>query len=652
MLILFGTHFPLFSALCQNGKSVLHLDSNDYYGGSASSANLEQSRIRWAHGSSKAIKSASSELVMAQVVADLSDLGVHATVGELTFIPLDSFPTTRVTASSPLSPEGVVVGTSRSARSYHPAVFDYIMERQDCALNSKDELASTVHPTFIGYRKDKVLTIQRALYRSRHFSLDENPRVLFSYGKMVDAMLTSGVNSYMEFVSIQGIYITRPNVSLGGGAPREAVGFDMVSVPCSKADVFKSKLLSGLEKRMLMKLLQLAVDYGNNLKGVKASYQNESTLVQGRALHRPQNTHEGREKDIAGMISDISLKDKTFSQFLNEFSFPAHLQDIVLYAICLLKTKDCSATEGLEFLYRHVYASGRLGETAFLYPIYGTTEIPESFCRSAAVRGAVYALRQNVIGLIVKNSALEEQSSEEKCALDQPCKAPPVVAVVLDGGKIMACEKLAIGAQDYWKPPKNQKSASIGQSQVTRVCVCTGNHLLNLSRGIAVLPPHTGRLDNKYPIFVLQLDSTAMICPQGCYVLYILTLTDGLLDEIDGVQVSVFMQQTLEFLQNMSAAGNAFNEIYFQTKISVYTADTAFAEFDPKQSDMSYSIRTPANVVVSQSCRRIHSIVMDEIVDQASGMLRTVYPGDGFFAGPIASPADTEADGEAQLLDV
>ena len=50
------------------------------------------------------------------------------------------------------------------------------------------------------------------------------------------------------------------NVKVEEGATE--VKLALYRVPCSKGDVFKSKLLSPVDKRRLMKFLQLITDYG------------------------------------------------------------------------------------------------------------------------------------------------------------------------------------------------------------------------------------------------------------------------------------------------------------------------------------------------------------------------------------------------------
>ncbi|CAN0518640.1 unnamed protein product, partial [Scytosiphon promiscuus] len=50
---------------------------------------------------------------------------------------------------------------------------------------------------------------------------------------------------------------------------------------------------------------------------------------------------------------------------------------------------------------RHISALGRFGETAFITPMYGVGELSQSFCRMAAVHGAICILRRQLRGAVI-----------------------------------------------------------------------------------------------------------------------------------------------------------------------------------------------------------------------------------------------------------
>lgn len=85
------------------------------------------------------------------------------------------------------------------------------------------------------------------LRTSRSYNLDSTPKLLGSRDKLVETLIRSGVGRYLEFKSVDDIYI------LNQGS--------LEKVPSSKEDVFTNKSVSLIEKRKLMKFLTFAMDY-------------------------------------------------------------------------------------------------------------------------------------------------------------------------------------------------------------------------------------------------------------------------------------------------------------------------------------------------------------------------------------------------------
>ena len=70
---------------------------------------------------------------------------------------------------------------------------------------------------------------------------------------------------------------------------------------------------------------------------------------------------------------------------------------ITLVQYVLLVT--CVA-QGLAACQRFIQSLGRYGNTAFLWPVYGSGEIPQCFCRMCAVFGGCYCLRRTASHVI------------------------------------------------------------------------------------------------------------------------------------------------------------------------------------------------------------------------------------------------------------
>ena len=114
---------------------------------------------------------------------------------------------------------------------------------------------------------------------------------------MVNYMINSGVAKYLEFRSIENIFIPNNNNNENNVKMVENSN-KVIAVPCSKGDVFKSKLLNTLEKRSLMKLLQFTADWGREREGLQINKLNENYLATGSALQRPQNKDNTSTQEI------------------------------------------------------------------------------------------------------------------------------------------------------------------------------------------------------------------------------------------------------------------------------------------------------------------------------------------------------------------
>lgn len=102
-------------------------------------------------------------------------------------------------------------------------------------------------------------------------------------------------------------------------------------VPCSKADVFGTKLLTPLEKRRLMRFLLFASDWGLQRAGEDVLARNEAGLGRGRSLRRPQN----REAASSDFDADAH-SGKPFRGFLESCGLPERVRAMIIHALALL----------------------------------------------------------------------------------------------------------------------------------------------------------------------------------------------------------------------------------------------------------------------------------------------------------------------------
>uniref|UniRef100_A0A8C4SCD8 Rab proteins geranylgeranyltransferase component A n=1 Tax=Erpetoichthys calabaricus TaxID=27687 RepID=A0A8C4SCD8_ERPCA len=197
----------------------------------------------------------------------------------------------------------------------------------------------------------KTITYSQIIRESRRFNIDLVSKLLYSRGSLVDLLIKSNVSRYAEFKNVNRI-LTYQNGSVE-------------QVPCSRADVFGSKQLTVVEKRMLMKFLSFCIEY------------------------------EQHPEEYAG-----NFKERTFSDFLKTKNLTTNLANFILHSIAMVLDTDLT-TEGLRATQHFLQSLGRYGNTPFLFPLYGLGEIPQCFCRMCAVFGGIYCLRHGIRCLVV-----------------------------------------------------------------------------------------------------------------------------------------------------------------------------------------------------------------------------------------------------------
>ena len=472
----------LASALTRAGKSVLHCDGNDYYG--EYDAVVSRS-FGWTQKEEETKGCESFSL------RPRARIQLHSTE-TLTKVPIR-------------------VGTELSTPY---GVGDIVSMGKSVAIQLKAwTLANGTSPTlYIGIPSDvsceeylqlnmtptQLLRAQQVLEQQRHFAFDLTPFLLYAWGPAVQALLTSGVAEYMEFKPLEGL------LWYNG---------ELARVPCSKGDVFATSLLSPLEKRRLMKFLQLTHDYAtaqqqqnvfedDNETTAAVLSLNENHLNQGRSLPRPQN------KAIA--TNDLQLLhdnlEMPFTDYLSQYAkLSPNLIQLVRHALALEPSSSSITTrQGMLQLCQHVQSLGRYGTTAFLVPLYGSGELSQSFCRSAAVHGATYLLRRAPKRIIVQENKVHgillNRENDE-------------------GEKMISCDHVVVGAHAI--------SSSTRKRLWRRISIVQGRLLQDQEqqRHVLIIPP--GAFGNPCAIHGLVVDHTVHVAPPGCTMLHLTTTADN-----------------------------------------------------------------------------------------------------------------------------
>lgn len=319
------------------------------------------------------------------------------------------------------------------------------------------------------------------------------PRVLFCSDSIVDLMLKSGASQYIEFKSIDASFIYS-----GEG--------ELSPVPDTRSAIFRDSSLSLSEKTRFGSFFKLVEAH---LRAEVAGGGDENVSVGKKIL----------EEDL----------ESPFTEFLNKMRLSAKIKSIILYAIAMvdydqdiklckhvLKTKD-----GIERLALYHSSVGRFSNAlgAMIYPIYGQGELPQAFCRRAAVKGCLYVLRMPVTELL-----MDEDNGSYK-------------GVKGSSGQELFSQKVVLGpsfvvSESVPKPSQDVIHARIKDLRVERDCenVARGIFITNKSlmqdvvNHLVIYPPKSLHPEQATSVRVLQIGSNLAVCPSGMFVVYISSL--------------------------------------------------------------------------------------------------------------------------------
>ncbi|KAJ8774696.1 hypothetical protein K2173_017142 [Erythroxylum novogranatense] len=289
-------------------------------------------------------------------------------------------------------------------------------------------------------------------------------------------------SQYGEFKSIDASFVGGENGKLW-------------NVPDSRATIFKDRSLSLMEKNQLMRFFKL----------VQAHLaENEEAKLE-----------EGEEKENMRILEeDLEIP---FAEFLTKM--------IILYAIAMadydqenmgaskgiLRTRD-----GIDRLALYQSLVGRFSNAlgAMIYSIYGQGELPQAFCRRAAV------LRMPVVALLMEKSSGCYKGVRLASGQDLfSCK------LILDPS--LKIQSPSVSPSD----PLHGSLKSLSMRDVKRkvargICITRWSLKSDESNLMVVYPPQSLYPEQLTSVRVLQIGSNLAVCPPDMFVLYFSTLCD------------------------------------------------------------------------------------------------------------------------------
>ncbi|XP_028839582.1 rab proteins geranylgeranyltransferase component A 1 [Denticeps clupeoides] len=312
----------------------------------------------------------------------------------------------------------------------------------------------------------KKISYAKLLKEGRRFNIDLVSKLMYSRGALVDLLIKSNVSRYAEFKNVNRILTYRNG--------------KVEQVPCSRADVFSSKQLTMVEKRMLMKFLTFCLDF-------------------------EQHPEEFQE-----------CSEQTFWAFLQTKKLTENLQHFIIHSIAMVSSETLTE-DGLRATQHFLRCLGRYGNTPFLFPLYGLGEIPQCFCRMCAVFGGIYCLRHSVRCLVIDKEA-------------NKCKA-----LIDSRGQRISCSHLVV--EEGYVAKEQRKS--IVYKQTSRAVLITDRSVLpqesDQQVSLVTIPPLEASGSS---VRMVELCSSSMTCMPGTYLVHLTCSSTGTAREDLGPVVS------------------------------------------------------------------------------------------------------------------
>ncbi|XP_031246346.1 rab proteins geranylgeranyltransferase component A 2 [Mastomys coucha] len=502
-VVIIGTGLPesiLAAACSRSGQRVLHVDSRSYYGGNWASFSFT-GLLSWLkdcqqnHDSEEGVTATWQDLIHETEEAIVlcrkdgtirhtevfcyASQDVQDSTQDTDALQRNSSPEASAPQADSLDSASVprerhsAYSASSEAPSRHAEGSD-----RELSLPSADAEGSLEKETYCGDKTDVAtvsggdkgehklvedsieqpkrnrITYSQMVKESRRFNIDLVSKLLYSQGSLIDLLIKSNVSRYAEFKNVTRILAFREG--------------KIEQVPCSRADVFNSKELTMVEKRMLMKFLTFCLDY---------------------------EQHSDEYQDF---------KQCSFSDYLKTKKLTPNLQHFILHSIAMTSESSCTTLDGLQATKNFLQCLGRFGNTPFIFPLYGQGEIPQCFCRMCAVFGGVYCLRHKVQCLVV-----DKDSGRCKGIID-------------DFGQRISANYFIV--EDSYL--SKETCSNVHYKQISRAVLITDQSILETDSdqqiSILVVPPLE---PGTASVRVMELCSSTMTCMKDSYLVHLTCLS-------------------------------------------------------------------------------------------------------------------------------
>eukprot|EP00916_Digyalum_oweni_P011908 GHVL01019758.1.p2 GENE.GHVL01019758.1~~GHVL01019758.1.p2 ORF type:complete len:232 (+),score=50.25 GHVL01019758.1:202-897(+) len=192
--------------------------------------------------------------------------------------------------------------------------------------------------THLEFPHDNIENIIQILRLSSRFSIDVLPRLIYAKSDLVESLVTSGVNRYVDFNDISNIlFIEKENEEL-----------ILNEIPLTKSDIFKTSNLTLIEKRLLMRFITDC--------STSPAFQTEAKL-----------------KGLTNTVNKLTINNTVYNNWnilLDSKKLTDRLKYYITYGICQCSEENAFDKEygwnvniGYEQLQKFVSSVGRFGNS-------------------------------------------------------------------------------------------------------------------------------------------------------------------------------------------------------------------------------------------------------------------------------------------------
>nr|CAD7197565.1 unnamed protein product [Timema douglasi] len=332
--------------------------------------------------------------------------------------------------------------------------------------------------------------------------------------------------------------------------------------------------------------------------------------------------------------------DKTFVEYLKSKKLTPNLVHYVLYAIAMATDKT-PCLEGVARTQRFLNSLGRYGNTPFLWPMYGSGELPQCFCRLCAVFGGLYHLKRTADALIIKT----DEGSKSQCVS------------IVSGNQRLDTANVIFGV-GHALP---QFLKNVPTQGISRGIFVTDRSILPSEKEALTLlqfPPVGGVGE---PVTIIEVGPSTNACPAGLYVVHMTCKQQtSAKEDLQPVVAKLFSTDVDNFHQTRVSAdtptthtqvGSGGEEGEFE-KTSIVEQDLVkpqvlwclyFNCLDTSSTDLSSN--TPAKVYLCSGPEL--DLDFEFAVQQARDIFGKMYP-DLEFLPRAPDPEDIVLEGEEE----